>query len=86
MQRYGAMTQRQSQNITTGGIPKGNCVAECVANQTKIYRGNGFIDRIQLTRLYLNAVSGNRIWGDIINSAIDICFSESELMTKLIWN
>lgn len=63
-------------------VPKGNCVVECIANQTKIYRGRGFIDRANLARLFYNAVSGDREWGGIVSSSIDICMSESECCSE----
>lgn len=57
---YGENTQKQLKE-QGNEMPKGNCIAECVANQTKIYRGSGMVDRIQLARLFLNSVSGNKV-------------------------
>lgn len=72
-------TQRQLQDSQGSEMPKGNCVSECIANQTKIYRGNGLIDRIHLARIFLNSVSGDREWGDIVASSVDVCINESRL-------
>lgn len=63
-------------------MPKGNCVAECIANLTKIYRGNGFLDGVSLMRLFLNSVSGDREMGDIVANAVNICMNESEKREK----
>lgn len=73
---YSKNTQRQ-QEAQTNDMPKGNCISECIANQTKIYRGNGLIDRIQLARMFLNSVSGDREWGDVVTSSVDVCINES---------
>lgn len=79
MTNYSKNTQRQLETMQPNTtMPKGNCILECIANQTKIYTGNGFIDRIILTRLFLNAVSGDKEWGTIVSSSIDICMKESE--------
>jgi hypothetical protein len=73
MTNYSKNTQRQ-----------GNCILECIANQTKVYVGRGFIDRVNLARLFYNAVSGDREWGAIVSSSIDICMKESELFKNRI--
>lgn len=80
MTNYSRNTQRQLESMMDDNstVPKGNCVVECIANQTKIYRGNGFIDRANLARLFYNAVSGNREWGGIVSSSIDICMNEGK--------
>lgn len=78
VQRYGVNTQRQLQELEPNSLPKGNCVAECATNASFINYGNGIIDRIKLTRLYMNAVSGDRVWGDIMQQSIDLCFNESK--------
>lgn len=78
VQRYGDNTQRQLQELQPNSLPKGNCVAECAANASSINYSHGMIDRITLTRLYMNAVSGDRVWGSIMSQAIDICFYESK--------
>jgi len=78
IRKFGPNQLRQLKETTD--IPKGNCVAECIANATKIYRGGGLIDKVQLTRLYLNSVSGERAWEAIVSSAVDLCMSESELL------
>lgn len=80
MTNYSKNTQRQLELMTNDNstMPKGNCVVECIANQTKIYRGSGYIDRANLARLFFNAVSGNKEWGTIVSSSIDICMSESK--------
>lgn len=80
MTNYSRNTQRQLESMMDDNstAPKGNCVTECIANQTKIYRGNGFIDRANLARLFYNAVSGDREWGGIVSSSIDICMNESK--------
>lgn len=67
--------------MQTNDLPKGDCVFECIANVTKIYRGNGLIDQVTLTRLYLNAVSGDKLFGDIVTSAIAVCMNESNSET-----
>lgn len=51
---------------------------ECIANQTKIYKGHGFFDAITLKRLFMNSVSGNREWGEIAAKAVDLCVMESK--------
>lgn len=71
-------TERQQKDIQANEMPKGNCVSECIANLTKIYRGNGLVDRINLARIFFNAVSGEREWGDAVGTAVDICINESE--------
>jgi hypothetical protein len=87
MTNYSKNTQRQLETMQSNiTMPKGNCIVECIANQTKIYGGNGFIDRIQLTRLFLNAVSGNREWGTIVSSSIDICMTESKVFSIFLFN
>lgn len=80
MTNYSKNTQRQLDLMTgdNSTMPKGNCVVECIANQTKVYRGHGFIDRANLARLFYNAVSGDREWGAIVSSSLDICMSESK--------
>lgn len=65
-------------------MPKGNCVSECIANTTKIYRGNGLVDRINLARIFFNAVSGEKEWGAIVEIAVDVCINESEFIPQLI--
>lgn len=79
MTNYSQNTQRQLETMHPNStMPKGNCVSECIANQTKVYHGNGLIDRTNLARLFLNAVSGNKEWGAIVSSSIDICTKESK--------
>lgn len=73
---YSRNSQRQLEERSE--MPKGNCVAECIANLTKIYRGNGIVDAINLARLFLNSVSGDREMGDIVSSAVSVCLNESE--------
>lgn len=36
------------------------------------------IDHIHLKRIFMNSVSGDREWGNIASSAVDICVNESE--------
>ena len=81
VQRFGDNTQRQLQELQPNSLPKGNCVAECAANASSLNYNRGMIDRIKLTRLYMNAVSGDRVWGNIMSQAIDICFNESKHKT-----
>lgn len=71
-------TERQQKEIHSNEMPKGNCVSECIANSTKIYRGNGLVDRINLARIFFNAVSGEKEWGTIVEIAVDTCINESE--------
>ncbi|KAG5668936.1 hypothetical protein PVAND_016843 [Polypedilum vanderplanki] len=78
--RYARNTQRQLQDLEPGETPKGNCVLECIANQTRIYKGRGIIDTIALKRLYMNSVSGDRDWGNIIVKAVDLCVNETRIM------
>lgn len=73
---YSRNSQRQLEEKNE--MPKGNCVAECIANLTKIYRGNGIFDAVNLKRIFLNSVSGDREMGDIVSGAVDICINESE--------
>jgi hypothetical protein len=84
MTNYSKNTQRQLETMQNSTMPKGNCILECIANQTKVYVGRGFIDRVNLARLFYNAVSGNREWGAIVSSSIDICMKESELFKNRI--
>lgn len=65
-------------------MPKGNCVSECIANFTNIYRGNGLVDRINLARIFFNSVSGEKEWGEIVGSAVDTCINESEFAIKTL--
>lgn len=65
-------------------MPKGNCVAECIANLTKIYRGNGLVDKTYLARSFLNAVSGDKEWSGLVSSAIDVCMAESEFWVQTL--
>lgn len=74
---YSRNNQQQLQNVQANDMPKGNCIAECIANQTKLYRGNGFFDRTHLARIFLNSVSGDREWGDIVASTVNMCINES---------
>lgn len=74
--RFAKNTQKQTQDKPD--TPKGNCVIECIANQTRIYKGNGLVDHITLKRLFMNSVSGDRQWGDIVAKAVDVCVNESE--------
>lgn len=74
---YSRNNQQQLQNVQANDLPKGNCISECIANQTKLYRGSGLIDRIKLARLFLNSVSGDREWGDIVASTVNMCINES---------
>lgn len=78
---YSKNSQRQLEEKNE--MPKGNCVAECIANLTKIYRGNGIIDAANLARLFLNSVSGDREMGDLVGSAVNICLNESETEWKM---
>lgn len=73
---YSRNTQRQLQE-TKDGVPKGSCISECLTNLTKIYRGNGMIDKVTLKRIFMNTVSGDRVWGDIVASSVDLCVNES---------
>lgn len=75
--KYSKNTQRQLQDLQPGDSPKGNCVLECIANQTKIYKGRGLIDTITLKRIFMNSVSGNRDWGNIVARSVDLCVNES---------
>lgn len=81
-QRFGENTQRQLEELRPNSLPKGNCVAECAANASSLNYSRGMIDRIKLTRLYMNAVSGDRVWGNIMSQAIDICLNESMYETQ----
>jgi hypothetical protein len=69
-------TKEQLKNI--GEMPKGNCIAECMANFTKIYRGGGQMDKDNFKRLFYNSVSGRKEWETVVGAAIDVCISESE--------
>jgi len=60
-------------------MPKGNCVAECLANRTQLYRGNGFLDRNNIMRFFLNAVNGDKEWEGIIASTVTTCMNESKV-------
>lgn len=51
---------------------------ECIANETKIYKGYGFFDAIAVKRIFMNSVSGNREWGEIVAKSVDVCVIESE--------
>lgn len=75
-------TERQVKELGTSDMPKGNCVSECIANHTKIYRGNGYFDRTNLKRLFLNSVSGEKEWSNIVSNAADMCISESKSLTR----
>ncbi|CRL08237.1 CLUMA_CG020862, isoform A [Clunio marinus] len=76
---FSSNTQQQQQTIQNNQMPKGDCVSECITNSTKIYRGNGMIDRIHLARLLLNSVSGNREWSLIITNSIAVCINETRI-------
>lgn len=76
--KFAKNTQKQIQEMPSGEATKGNCVIECIANQTRIYKGNGILDHITLKRLFMNSVSGNRQWGNIVAKAVDLCVNESE--------
>lgn len=68
----------QLKDLPPNETPKGNCMAECIANRTQIYRGNGLIDRVFLLRIFLNAVSGMREWEGIVANTVNMCLNESE--------
>lgn len=76
-------TKNQLKDLDQNAAPKGDCVLECVANQTKIYKGNGIIDHVTLKRFFMNSVSGNREWGNIVARAVDLCVNESTCNSKL---
>lgn len=86
VQRFGDNTQRQLQELQPNSFPKGNCIAECAANASSLRHVTGGIDRMNLTRLYMNAVSGDRVWGDIMSKAIDICFDECKSKKLFLQN
>jgi hypothetical protein len=71
-------SQRQLENVESNGVPKGNCIAECIANRTQIYRGKGMVDRNSLLRIFLNSVIGFREWEGIVSNAVNMCINESE--------
>lgn len=71
-------SRTQQQETYTNYTPKGNCVSECIANHMKINRGNGQIDGNTLARMFLNSVSGDRAWGSIVATVVDICLNESK--------
>jgi hypothetical protein len=77
--RFGPNTKLQLQDLRPGDQPKGNCVIECIANDTKVYKGNGAIDNVRLKQIYMNSVSGIRRWGNIVAEAVDLCVNESKL-------
>jgi hypothetical protein len=71
-------SQKQLENVQPNGVPKGNCMAECIANRTQIYRGNGIIDRNSLLRIFLNSVIGLREWEGIVTNTVNMCINESK--------
>lgn len=75
---FGDNSRNQLLAMQPGQVPKGCCVAECITNVTHTYQGNGALDKLSLTRIFLNSIRGNQIWGDIVTKAVDFCFQESK--------
>uniref|UniRef100_A0A903Z0K5 OBP47-like domain-containing protein n=1 Tax=Anopheles minimus TaxID=112268 RepID=A0A903Z0K5_9DIPT len=65
-----------------GGMPKTECMSECILNSTGIYNRRGELDEKKLNSVFTDSLPQNSPWLSVVRSAIKVCGAKANKKDK----
>ncbi|XP_049297854.1 general odorant-binding protein 67-like [Anopheles funestus] len=66
----------------TGGMPKTECMSECILNTTGIYNRRGELDEKKLNSVFTDSLPENSPWMSVVRKAIKECSAKATKKDK----